>query len=109
MRYRPLSSRMPINIGMPLHVISTSCSLCTVTPSFVKIDIVPSSDVLPTLISELGKSLNESALAAWSDNCLNGRRLTCLAVLVPPLATPTRFVDGRKIGKPTFMRLRSLR
>ncbi len=100
---------MPINIGLPLHVMSTSCSLCTVTPSFVKIDIVPSSDVLPTLISELGKSSNESALAAWSDSCLNGRRLTCLAVLVPPLATPTHFVDGHKIGRPTFMQLRSLR
>jgi hypothetical protein len=89
--------------------MSASCSLCTVTPSFVKIDIVPSSDVLPTLISDLGKSSNESALAARSDNCLNGRRLPCLAVLVPPLATPTRFVDGRKIGRPTFMRSRLLR
>jgi hypothetical protein len=108
-RYRPLSSRMPINNGSPLHVMSTSCSLCTVTPSFVNIDIVPSSDVLPTLISELGKSLNESALAAQSDNCLNGRRLTYRAVLLPPLATPTCFVDGRKIGRPTFLRSRSLR
>jgi len=78
----------------PLHVMSTSCSLCTVTPSFVKIDIVPSSDILPTLISELGKSSNESVLAARSDSCLNGRRLTCLAVVVPLLATPTCFVDG---------------
>ena len=109
MRYRPLSSRIPINSGSPLHVISTSCSLWTVTPSFVKIDIVPSSDVLPTLMRELGKSSNESALAARSDNCLNGRRLTCLAVLVPPLATPTRLVDGRNIGRPTFLRSRSLR
>ncbi len=57
-------------------------------PSFVNIDIVPSSDVLPTLISELGKSSNESALAARWDSCLNGRRLMCRAVLVPPLATP---------------------
>ena len=80
MRYQPLSSRMPINIGSPLHVMSTSCSLCTVTPSFVNIDIVPLSDILPTLISELGKSLNESALVAWSDSCLNGRQLMCRAV-----------------------------
>ena len=109
MRYRPLSSRMPINNGSPLHVISTSYSLWTVTPSFVKIDIVPSSDVLPTLISELGKSSNESALADRLDNCLNGRQLTCLAVLVPLLATLTRFVDGRKIGRPTLMRSCSLR
>ena len=76
---------------------------------FVNIDIVPSSYVLPTLISELGKSSNEPALAARSDSCLNGRRLTCRAVLVPPLATLTRFVDGRMIGSPTFLRLRSLR
>ena len=100
---------MPINIGSPLHVMSTSCSLCTVTPSFVNIDIVPLSDVLPTLISELGKSSNESALAARSDSCLNGRRLTCRAVLVPPLATPTRFVDGRMVGRPTILRSCSLR
>ena len=100
---------MLINIGSSLHVMSTSCSLCTVTPSLVKIDIVPSSDVLLTLISKLGKSLNESALAARSDSCLNGRRLACLAVLMPPLATPTHFVDGRKIDRPTFMRLHSLR
>ena len=109
MRYLPLSSRMLINISSPLHVMSTSCSLCTVTHSFVNIDIVPLSDVLPTLISELGKWTNESALAARSDSCLNGRRLTCRAVLVPPLATPTCFVDGRMIGRPTFLRSRLLR
>ena len=72
-------------------------------PSFVNIDIVPSSNVLPTLISELGKSLIESALAARLDSCLNGRRLTCRAVLVPPLATPTRFDDGRMIGRSTSL------
>ena len=109
MQYLPLSSQMPINIGSPLHVMSTSCSLCTVTPSFVNIDIVPSSVVLPTLISELGKLLNEPVLAAWLDSCLNGRLLTCHAVLVPPLAMPTYFVDGRMIGSPTFLRFRSLR
>ena len=43
MRYRPCSSRVPISIGMPLHVMSTSCSLCTVTPSLVNIEMVPSS------------------------------------------------------------------
>ena len=75
----------------------------------MNIDIVPLSDVLPTLISELGKSLIESALAARLDSCLNGRRLTCRAVLVPPLATPTRFVDGHVIGSPTFLRSRLLR
>jgi len=72
-------------------------------------DIVPSSDVLPTLMRELGKSSNESALAARSDNSLNGRQLTCLAVLVPPLATPTRLVEGHNIGRPKFFRSRLLR
>ena len=109
MQYQPLSSRMPINTGSSLHVMSTSYSLCTVISSFMNIDIVSSSDILPTLISELGKLSNESALAARSDSCLNGRQLMCRAVLVPPLATPTCFVDGRMIGRPTLLRSRSLR
>ncbi len=33
----------------------------------------------------------------------------CVAVLVPPLAKPTRLVEGRRIGRPTRLRLRSLR
>ncbi len=51
-------------MGLPLHVMRMSCSLCTVTPSLVKIDIMPSSAVLPTLISESGNSVNVSACLA---------------------------------------------
>jgi hypothetical protein len=43
------------------------CSLCTVTPSLVKIDIMPSSAVLPTLISECGNSVNVLACLAEVD------------------------------------------
>ena len=72
MRYRPCSSRIPISIGAFLYLINTSVSLCTVTPVLVKMEMVPSSAVLPTLISEVGKLLNVSAFAARFDNCLNG-------------------------------------
>ena len=61
MRYRPLLSRAPMRIGFPLQVISTSSSLCTVTLSLVKLEMVPASEVFPTLIRECGKSSNVSA------------------------------------------------
>ena len=54
-------SRLLIRIGAPLHVISTYSSLCTVTPFFVKMEILPSSDVLLTLKSEDGKLSKVSA------------------------------------------------
>lgn len=82
MQYLPCSSRTPIKIGVPLHVMSTSSSLCTVTPSFVKMDIVQSSAVFPTLISELGKSPNVSASVALADKLLKkGSLVTCCAWL----------------------------
>ncbi len=86
--------------GSPLQVMSTSCSLWTVTPSLVKMDTVPSSQVCPTLISEDGKSSNESACLALSDNALNGSRVTYFALLTPPLAHAACFVDFRKMGAP---------
>ena len=107
-RYRPCSSRVPISIGMPLHVMRTSCSLCTVTPSLVKIEMVPSSEVLPTLINDVGKSSKVSAWFAVGDSCWNGSCVTCFAVLLPPLATPTRLFDRRSIGSPAATRSRSL-
>lgn len=79
------------------------------TPSLVKIEIVPSSAVLPTLINEVGKSLNVSACLAFGDRCLNGKMVTCCAVLVPPFATPTRLFDLRRIGSPACFRSFSLR
>jgi hypothetical protein len=107
-RYRPCSSHVPISIGMPLHVMSTSCSFCTVTPSLVNIEMVPSSEVLPTLISDVGKSSKVSAWFAFDDSCWNGSWVTCFAILLPPLATPTRLVDRQSIGSPAAMRSCSL-
>ena len=56
--------------------MSTSYSLYTVTPSLVKMDRLPSSDVLPTLISEVGNYLNVSASADFLDSCGNGSVVT---------------------------------
>ena len=99
-RYLPCSSLTPINIGSPLHVINTSSSFSNVTPSLVKIDTVPSSAVLPTLMRDVGKSSNESAVAAFGERLLNGRRVTYFALLAPPFATPTLLIDFFRIGKP---------
>jgi hypothetical protein len=63
-RYRPWLSLTPMRMGSPLHVMSTSSSLNTLTPSFVNTETVPSSAVLPTLIKEVGKSWNVSACIA---------------------------------------------
>ncbi len=68
MRYQPWLSRTPMRMGLPLHVMRMSCSLCAVTPSLVKIDIMPLSAVLPMLISECGNSVNVSACLAEVDN-----------------------------------------
>ena len=65
-------------------------------------DIVPSSAVLPTLISDDVKSLNVSAFAAQADRVGNGSCVTYVALLLPPLATPNRFVDCRRMGSPAF-------
>jgi len=92
-RYLPWLSLTPMRMGSPLHVMSTSSSLNTLTPSFVNTDTVPSSAILPTLIREVGKSWNVSARIAWAENCQNGRWVTYVALLVPPLATPTFCVD----------------
>ena len=92
-RYRPCSSRLPIRIGSPLHVISTSSSLCTVTPSLVKIDIVPSSDVCPTLINDVGNCSNVSACLALADSCGNGNAVTFFALTTSPFATCTFLLD----------------
>ena len=62
-----------MNSGLFLHVISTSFSSCTVTPSFVKIDIVPSSAVFPTLMRDVGNLLNVSACFAFADNDGKGK------------------------------------
>ncbi len=84
--------------------MSTSISLCTMTPSLVKIDIVPSLAVLLTLISDDGKSWNVSACVAWADSALNGSCVTNFAWLTPPSAAPTRLVDFQMMGSPALRR-----
>ena len=98
MRYRPCSSRTPMSSGAPLHLMSTSVSLCTVTPVLVKIEMVPSSDVFPTLINDVGKLVNVSAVVARFDSCGKGSRVTFFALHVSPFATLTFLFDERKMG-----------
>ncbi len=95
-------SLIPMSMGSPLHVMSTSSSLKTDTPSFVKTETVPSSAVLPTLIKDEGKSWNVSACVAWTERCRKGSWVMYLALLVPPLATPTVRVDERRMGRPAL-------
>ena len=84
--------------GAPLHLISTSVSLCTVTPVLVNMEMVPSSEVFPTLINDVGKLVNVSAVVARFDNCGKGSRVTFFALHVPPFATSTFLLDGRRMG-----------
>jgi hypothetical protein len=87
-----------MRIGSPLHVIRTSSSLKMLTPSFVNIETVLSSAVLPTLIRDVGKSWNVSACLDCADSFQKGGWVMYLALLVPPFATPTCRVEGLRIG-----------
>ena len=78
--------------------MSTSCSLCTVTPLFVKMDIIPLSAVLLMLINEWGNSVNVSAVLADVDIVWNGSYVKKFTLHVSPLATFTFLLDLRKIG-----------
>jgi len=73
----------PINIGSPLHVMSTSSSLYTVTPSFVNTDMVPSSAVCGLSHTHYDdvKSLNVSASVALADSFWNGNFVTYVGLL----------------------------
>ncbi len=84
--------------GAPLHLMSTSVSLCTVTPVFVNMEMVPSLEVFPTLISEVGKLVNVSAVVARSENCGKGSRVTFFALHLPPFATLTFLLDDHRMG-----------
>ena len=97
-RYRPCSSHTPMSIGAPLHLMRTSVSLCTVTPVLVKMEMVPSLEVFPTPINDVGKSVNVSACVARFDNCGKGSQVTCFALHVLPFATLTFLLDERKMG-----------
>ena len=61
-----------MSIDAPLHLMSTSVSLCMVTLVLVKMKMVPLSEVFPTLINNVGKLVNVSASVARFDNCENG-------------------------------------
>ena len=71
-----------------------------VPPSLVKINMLPSSTVFLTLISDIGNFCNVSASAVCLDSCGKGSYMAILPLLVLPLATPTHFVDRRRIGSP---------
>ena len=85
-------------MGFPFIRMSTSCSLCTVTPLFVKMDIVPTSAVLPMLINDCGNSVNVSAVRADGDIVWNGSCVVNFSLHVLPLATFTFLLDLRRIG-----------
>ena len=75
-----------------------SCSLCTATPLFLKMDIVPLSAVLPTLIDECGNSVNLLSALADVDNDWNGSCVVNFSLHVLPLATFTFLLDLSGIG-----------
>ena len=83
--------------GAPLHLMSTYVSLCTVTPVLVKMEMMLSSEVFPTLINDVGKLVNVSAYVTRFDNCGKGSCVTCSALHVLPFATPTCLLDERKM------------
>ena len=66
----------------------------------MNIDIVKSSDVLPTLIGDMGNCLNVSACIACGESCGNGSCEACTALLVSPFATGTCLVDLQWMGRP---------
>ena len=106
MRYCPLLFRTPMSSGAPLHLISTSVSLCTVKPVLVKMEMVPSSEVFPSLINDVGKLVNVSAFVALFDNCGKGSRVTFDALHVSPFAVSTFFLMSvRWACMPLFYRL----
>ncbi len=68
-----------------------------------KTETVPPSDVLPTLIRDVGKSWNVSACLDCADNSLQkGNWVTYLVLLVLPLETPTCPMDGLRIERPAL-------
>ncbi len=81
---------------------ATTSSLSVQPSSFVKTKTVLSSDVLPTLIRDVGKSWNVSACLNCADSFQKGSWVTYLALLVLPFATPTCRVEGLRIGRPAL-------
>jgi hypothetical protein len=71
-------------------------------PSFMKTETVLSSNVLPTLIRDVGKVWNVSTCLDYAGSLQKESWVTCFVLLVPPLATPTHHVDGHRIGRPAL-------
>ena len=101
-RYLPHSSRFPMRMDFLWHVINTSSSLYTVTPSLVNMETLPSLAVLTTLIKDVGGSLNVSDSVALLESWGKGSLVTYLPLHAPPLATPTFLADMRNIGRPNL-------
>ena len=64
--------------------------------------MLPSSAVFPTLMSEVGKSLNVSASAAFLESCGNGSAVTYCPLHVSPFANPAFLADILSISSPTL-------
>ena len=94
----PVCPGLQLGWVFPYICMSTSCSLCTATPLFVNIDIVPLLAVLLTLINEWRNPLNVSAALADFDNALNGSCVVNCALHVSPLATFTFLIYFCRIG-----------
>ena len=88
-----------MRIGFPLQMIRTSCLLYTFTPSLVKIEILPLSAVLPTLINECRNSVNVLAFFADVDIVRNRICVTNFSLPVSQLATFTFLLYLCRIGK----------
>ena len=69
----------------------------------MKIDTLPSSAFLPTLIRDVGNYLNVSASAALLESCWNGSVVTYLPLKAPPLTTTTFLSDVLNIGRTNFV------
>ena len=79
------------------------------TPSLVKMDTLPSSAILPTLISDVGNSSNVTASAALLESYGNGSVVRYLSLQAPPLTSYTFLSDILSIGRPNFVLSFSLR
>ena len=108
-QYLPRSYLLPMKMGILWHVMSTSSSLYTVTQSLVKVDMLPLSDLLPTLISDVGNFFNVSASAALLESCRNDSAVTYLIFKALLLSPPTFLSDILNIGRPNFFLSFSLR
>ena len=73
------------------------------TPSLVKMDTLPLSAVLPTLIGNIGNYSHVSTSTALLESCRNGSVVSYLPLQAPPLATPNFLSDILNIGRPTFV------